>query len=52
MTIAQVIGPAIAVYVAIRVDLAVTKDRADRAIESADEAHRRIDDMMGTRRRS
>ena len=38
-------GAAVAVYAGIKSDLAVTRSRADTAIENASLAHRRIDDF-------
>ena len=39
-------GSCLAVYVGIRADLARLNERANRAIETADTAHRRIDALM------
>lgn len=36
----------LAVYVGIRADLARLNERANRAIETADRAHKRIDSML------
>lgn len=46
MTILQVLGPAAAVYAAIRADLARIHERATNAHESATRAHARIDDLQ------
>lgn len=49
----QLAGPAlaaVAVYVGIRVDLAISKERATNAMSEAARAHRRIDDLHGVRR--
>lgn len=46
--IMQVAGPVLAalgVYVGIRVDLAVSKERATHAMHEAARAHRRIDNL-------
>lgn len=51
--ISQLVGPAlaaVAVYVGIRVDLAISKERATNALSEANRAHRRIDDLHGGRR--
>jgi hypothetical protein len=39
-------GSALAVYVGIKVDLAVTRAQADRALKTADEAHQRLDKFV------
>lgn len=39
-------GACVAVYAAIRADLARLNERTNRAIETADQAHARIDNMM------
>lgn len=39
-------GACVAVYAAIRADLARLNERTNRAIETADQAHARIDRMM------
>jgi hypothetical protein len=39
-------GACVAVYAAIRADLARLNERTNRAIETADQAHARIDSMM------
>lgn len=41
-----VLGPPLAIYVAIRVDLALAKKTADDAHASAKDAHGRIDDHI------
>lgn len=40
------VGSGIAVYVGIKVDLAVTRYKAERAQETADAAHRRLDNCI------
>lgn len=45
----SMIGPALAalgVYVGIRVDLAVSRERATHALNSANQAHERIDRLQ------
>ena len=51
--LAQLAGPvlaAVGVYVGIRVDLAVSKERATHAMSEAQRAHTRIDNIQGARR--
>ena len=40
-----IVGPALAVYAAIRADLARLNAKTDKAAQAADTAHRRIDEL-------
>lgn len=42
-------GGAATVYAGIRADLAALKVKAEQAVKTADEAHRRIDNMHNAR---
>jgi hypothetical protein len=41
-----VLGAGVAVYAAIKADLAATHERSKIALASADKAHERIDDIL------
>ncbi len=41
----QVLVPAAAAYLSVKVSLAVALERANNALKSADEAHKRIDKL-------
>lgn len=43
IAVGSAVGSAGAVYVGIKVDLAVTRAQADRALKTADIAHERLD---------
>lgn len=44
------IGSAVGVYAGIKADLAVTREMAKGALNAADKAHSRIDDLFNTGR--
>lgn len=51
--IVQLAGPvlaAVGVYAGIRVDLAISKERATNALNEANRAHNRIDQLQQVRR--
>lgn len=45
----QVVGPAVAAYLSVKVGIAVAMERADQAKASAQRAHERIDNLMERR---
>lgn len=41
----QIIGPALAAYVSVKIGMAVALERANNALKSAEAAHKRIDKL-------
>ena len=46
LSIVALLGALIGTYVGVKVDLVRTRERADHALNRANEAHRRLDTMI------